>query len=143
MEKWYLCKRDIGVTILVAILAFFIDPQLNKMNMTGITDILCKVNPYLVFLTAFGYLNMMLFMLIESLFIHLEHYWQWNMVALFSTTCAGFLGSDMRSIGSISLYEIAWMTTVNGIFFFLPVALVAVLVYFIRKKSRGDNDCGR
>lgn len=137
MEKWYLCKRDIGVTILVAILAFFIDPQLNKMNMTGITDILCKVNPYLVFLTAFGYLNMMLFMLIESLFIHLEHYWQWNMVALFSTMGARFLGQTMLSTSEPeAAYVFVWEMVVNGCFYFPIIMLVIVPIFLIRKKFK-------
>ncbi len=140
MKKWYACKRDIAVTAGVAVLAFLFDSSLNNINIIKQAVNQIVITPYfgfiLGFIVEYGYVNTMIFMLLESLFIHLEHYWQWTIIALFSTTAARILGQDFLSAdNTTTVYEFIWELIVNS-FFYLPVVmLVIVLVFFCEKKN--------
>lgn len=136
LQKWYMCKRDIVVTVAVMFLAFFLGPKFNDIFPIQIIE---DIHPYMGLLIGWGYITALSFVLVESFFIHLEHYWQWSVVALFSSTGARFVGQDMLSTTSsatvyVLVYDFVWNTIANGLFYIPFVIPIVALVFFIRRK---------
>jgi len=136
LKKWYLCKHDICVTILVTVFAFIIGTYHNKLIPDSIDKMITQLDWWvLILLFEWGFLTAMALVLVESLFVHLEHYWPWIVIVVFSTTGARFIGQAMLSSTEPGMvYETAWMTIVNGVVYFIFVVPLAILVFLIRRK---------
>ncbi|MBP2636006.1 MAG: hypothetical protein H6Q72_1913 [Firmicutes bacterium] len=144
MKKWYMCKYDISVTIAVTVLAFFLDHRLNDIVLFKIIlEKIDELHPYMCLLIGWGYFNALTFILVETFFIHLEHFWQWSIVALFTTTGARFVSQGRYPAEMFGLYEFVWETIINGLYYFPVVMLVVALIYYIRSKLKGDILHGR
>ncbi len=120
----------------MTILAFLIGTHHNKLIPDSIDKMITQLDWWvLILLFEWGFLTAMILILVESLLIHLEHYWAWVVIAVFCTTGARFIGQIMfSSTGVVMAYETSWMTIVNGAVYFLFVLPLAILVFYIRKK---------
>jgi hypothetical protein len=140
-EKWYLCKRNIWVTIIITLLVFASSPIYRAYHQIfhwgddwGILGIAVIVS----------------IMFIVSLFLCLHHYWQWGIIVTFTVTAAAvlsdwlFFGKQMHYRMEFGIIDYTWAVFFNGLIFLLFTIPVASLVYYIRRKiaDRRNNCAG-
>ncbi len=134
VKKWYLCKHDILVTMLVTIVAFLIGRHHNILIPNSMDKMINQLDWWvLILLFEWGFFTAAVLVIAESLFIHLEHYWPWIVIAVFSTTGARFIGQELGSPNAYSGFMIDLV--LNSLIYGLFITPVAASVFVLRRKS--------
>lgn len=121
-QKWYLCKRDVGITILITLVVFIMNPVDNAYKIKPVNDDM----------GVLGGLTITAFVLLESLLIRTQNYWKWIILSMITITAGAFINRKYPSIYTFS--DVITMIVINGVLFLLFTLPAAAVVYFLKKK---------
>ena len=125
----------------MTVLAFLIGTHHNKLIADSIDKMITQLDWWvLILLFEWGFLTAMALVLIESMFIHLEHYWPWIVIVVFSTTGARFMGQEIGNVNVFTSFMIDLL--LNSLIYGLFVAPVVTFVFLLRRKSGRNNENG-
>lgn len=119
--KWYACKRDIGITLMLMTVAFYHWPWLLKGKIDG--DLL-----------VFVYVIILVF--IECLLICRNHFWVWSSIALYGITTACCLGeASLHYLTIANQKELVFAALYALYLAVLVLPIVVPMAVFIFKSS--------
>ncbi|MBU2701299.1 hypothetical protein Ga0466249_002413 [Sporomusaceae bacterium BoRhaA] len=124
-QKWYLCRRDIGVTLVITLFAFLTNPIISAYQILHIRDDM----------GILGGLTITVFVLVESLLIRTQHYWKWIVLSTFFFTAAAYIRGGFSEFGTV-LSTIAFIIANGAIFLLLFAIPASAIVYFLKKKIK-------